>query len=153
MAKVSNEARSAAADILEAIGLTATAACVREGNSDSDPTVQEVARFEAATIERVANPSPPSEPNDFRTIAARLVKWDKDYPVNGYAGLKELDAIIADASAALPIGAQERRERECALSPNGKHQVDTSMESGPNNCFHCEQPMGGRGGNSEDAHG
>lgn len=36
------------------------------------------------------------------TIAERLSKWDTDYPVNchnGYAGLKELDAIIADARA------------------------------------------------------
>lgn len=33
---------------------------------------------------------------------------------------------------------------ECASSPDGKHQVDTSMESGPNNCFHCEAPMGGK---------
>lgn len=32
--------------------------------------------------------------------------------------------------------------RECPSSPDGKHQVDTSMESGPNNCFHCEAPMG-----------
>ena len=31
--------------------------------------------------------------------------------------------------------------RECPLSPDGRHHVDTSMESGPNNCFHCEQPM------------
>lgn len=31
--------------------------------------------------------------------------------------------------------------RECALSPDGRHQVDTSMESGPHNCFHCERPM------------
>jgi len=29
----------------------------------------------------------------------------------------------------------------CPLSPNGSHQVDTSMESGPDNCFYCEQPM------------
>ena len=38
------------------------------------------------------------------TIAQRLVKWDKDFPVNchnGYAGLKELDAIIADARVAI----------------------------------------------------
>lgn len=33
------------------------------------------------------------------------------------------------------------RGTECDLSPNGRHQVDTSMESGPNNCFHCERPM------------
>lgn len=32
---------------------------------------------------------------------------------------------------------------ECSASPlpSGKHQVDTSMESGPNNCFFCEKPM------------
>ena len=35
------------------------------------------------------------------------------------------------------------KDRECPLSPlpSGKHQVDTSMESGPNNCFFCEKPM------------
>lgn len=33
---------------------------------------------------------------------------------------------------------------ECPHSPTGQHQVDTSMESGPNNCFLCEQPMGGK---------
>lgn len=31
--------------------------------------------------------------------------------------------------------------RECPSSPDGRHHVDTSMESGPHNCFHCEQPM------------
>lgn len=35
-------------------------------------------------------------------------------------------------------------DAECPSSPDGRHQVDTSMESGPNNCFHCEVPMGGR---------
>lgn len=30
---------------------------------------------------------------------------------------------------------------ECPHSPTGYHIVDTSMESGPNNCFHCEAPM------------
>jgi hypothetical protein len=35
------------------------------------------------------------------------------------------------------------RAPECAVSPlpTGKHQVDTSMESGPHNCFFCERPM------------
>ncbi len=33
------------------------------------------------------------------------------------------------------------REAVCASSPTGQHIVDTSMESGPNNCFHCERPM------------
>lgn len=30
---------------------------------------------------------------------------------------------------------------ECPNSPTGRHQVDTSMESGPNNCFYCERSM------------
>lgn len=35
----------------------------------------------------------------------------------------------------------ESGQRECPSSPNGRHQIDTSMESGPHNCFHCERPM------------
>jgi hypothetical protein len=37
-------------------------------------------------------------------ISKRLIKWDTDFPVNGwngYAGLKELDKIIADAKVAV----------------------------------------------------
>ncbi|QSZ57248.1 hypothetical protein BTN45_09120 [Rhizobium sp. ZX09] len=37
-------------------------------------------------------------------ISQRLIKWDTDFPVNcwnGYAGLKELDKIIADAKVAV----------------------------------------------------
>jgi hypothetical protein len=37
-------------------------------------------------------------------ISQRLVQWDLDYPVNcydGYAGLKALNEIIADAKAAI----------------------------------------------------
>lgn len=30
---------------------------------------------------------------------------------------------------------------ECPSSPDGSHQADTSMESGPNNCFYCEADM------------
>ncbi len=30
---------------------------------------------------------------------------------------------------------------QCPQSPTGRHIVDTSMESGPNNCFHCDKPM------------
>ena len=35
----------------------------------------------------------------------------------------------------------ERKVTECLNSPNGRHQVDTSMESGPNNCFYCDADM------------
>lgn len=30
---------------------------------------------------------------------------------------------------------------ECGSSPSGRHQVDTTMESGPSNCFHCGEKM------------
>lgn len=41
----------------------------------------------------------------------------------------------AEIVAPLPRGT------ECPSSHDGFHHVDTSMESGPNNCFHCERPM------------
>ena len=31
--------------------------------------------------------------------------------------------------------------RDCPSSPNGRHQIDTSMESGPSKCFYCEGRM------------
>lgn len=46
-------------------------------------------------------------------IAKRLIKWDTDFPINcqnGYAGLKELDRIIADAKTALGDAPQPNRE-------------------------------------------
>lgn len=36
---------------------------------------------------------------------------------------------------------KKRRGTECPSSHDGFHHVDTSMESGPNNCFHCEGKM------------
>jgi hypothetical protein len=45
------------------------------------------------------------------------------------------------AGISTPTAQQATDERECPSSPDGRHQVDTSMESGPNNCFHCERPM------------
>lgn len=36
--------------------------------------------------------------------------------------------------------------KQCPASRDGRHHVDTSMESGPNNCFHCEADMSASGG-------
>jgi len=44
-------------------------------------------------------------------------------------------------NAGLRIVPAPTRATDCALSHDGRHHVDTSMESGPNNCFHCERPM------------
>ena len=59
------------------------------------------------------------------------------------AGRTVRPADLGDAGNAGDIAATGKRD--CASSPDGKHQVDTSMESGPNNCFHCERPMKGNG--------
>lgn len=45
------------------------------------------------------------------------------------------------ADAGLQIVAKPKRGTDCANSPTGFHIVDTTMESGPNNCFHCEGKM------------
>jgi hypothetical protein len=41
-----------------------------------------------------------------------------------------------------PLAAAPKVASECPTSPDGRHQVDTSMEEGPNNCFHCSAKMG-----------
>ena len=33
------------------------------------------------------------------------------------------------------------RGTQCPTSPTGNCIIDTSMESGPRNCFHCERPI------------
>ena len=43
--------------------------------------------------------------------------------------------------ALMQIVPAPKRGTECHTSPTGNHIVDTSMESGPHNCFHCERPM------------
>jgi hypothetical protein len=46
---------------------------------------------------------------EMHALLLRLIKWDTDFPVNsynGYAGLKELDKIIADAKAVTGAGGE-----------------------------------------------
>ena len=45
------------------------------------------------------------------------------------------------SDAGLQIVPAPKRGTECPSSHDGFHHVDTSMESGPNNCFHCEGKM------------
>ena len=35
----------------------------------------------------------------------------------------------------------KQEQSDCPCSPNGRHQIDTSMESGPHHCFYCEANM------------
>jgi hypothetical protein len=57
-----------------------------------------------------------------------------------YAHWNERDGAIAVVKALEEGGLVKfiTRGTECPSSPTGFHIVDTSMESGPNNCFHCE---------------
>ena len=74
---------------------------------------------------------------DWRSIdAAKLV----------YGALNEAGLLIVwsgyDEANADELAAQHKASPlYCPLSFDGCHHVDTSMESGPNNCFHCERPM------------
>ena len=47
----------------------------------------------------------------------------------------------------LEIVAAPVRGTECPTSLDGWHHVDTSMENGPDNCFHCAKPMPKPGSN------
>jgi len=57
------------------------------------------------------------------------------------------EAVATAVLSTLPEQRQEAAtegeyDPECQQSPDGKHQVDTSMESGSDNCFYCEKRMG-----------
>ncbi|WP_313613452.1 hypothetical protein [Agrobacterium sp.] len=57
--------------------------------------------FEAGKAEALT-----AQTNALSDVVARLIKWDTDFPVNchnGYAGLKELDNIIASGKVALSL--------------------------------------------------
>ena len=47
--------------------------------------------------------------------------------------------LMADAMMA--VREREKLPTECPQSPSGRHEVDTSMGSGPSNCFYCESKM------------
>lgn len=56
-------------------------------------------------------------------------------PPDRDSDLSARDALKETASEAEP------KPASCPSSPTGRCIVDSSMESGPNNCFHCERPM------------
>lgn len=55
--------------------------------------------------------------------------------------LAECGLHITLTDARRDLIANPPKTRECEQSHDGRHHVDTSMESGPSNCFHCERPM------------
>lgn len=67
--------------------------------------------------------------------------------INDIAGIEHLDdteierALFALRDKYQAIADAEPDGPECPSSPTGRHIVDTTMESGPSNCFHCERSM------------
>lgn len=49
-------------------------------------------------------------------------------------------ALEAHGYGVIEAPSNWRRGDECPASPTGRHIVDSTMESGPNNCFHLENP-------------
>lgn len=84
--------------------------------------------------------------------AHHVMQWLTDagvtmVPTTWIARMADLEAerqghLDAITNLGAVIGRLRKRTiPECAHSPDGRHHVDTSMESGPNNCFHCERTM------------
>lgn len=72
-----------------------------------------------------------------------MAAWIAARPAGySFEGLGEDMPTIYAAAAMVPkIPRVLVQGAECPHSPDGRHQVDTSMESGPNNCFHCDKSM------------
>lgn len=74
--------------------------------------------------------------NSFQA-AHHVMQWLTDAGLqivwSGYdEGNPDIDKLVA---------AHQASPNFCPYSHDGLHHVDTSMESGPNNCFHCEGKM------------
>lgn len=72
--------------------------------------------------------------------------WDEMGSVTGIWNFDADAGDIANALQALSakyqaIADAEPDGPECPTSPTRRHIIDTSMESGPHNCFHCERSM------------
>lgn len=70
-------------------------------------------------------------------------EWSDARVMFTWAEGRHADQSRALLRAETSISIEEKPE--CPQSPDGRHHVDTSMEAGPNHCFHCEQPMRKRG--------
>lgn len=72
----------------------------------------------------------------YRAALERIAEEDCGFPSH------TPQAMVSIAKRAMKDAADSISAlRECPNSPFGRCQVDTSMESGPNNCFHCERSM------------
>jgi len=81
-------------------------------------------------------------------IALNAIHWTAvDEMEAACPGSEHIDRPMVDALLALSAKYQAIADAEpddgpeCPSSPTRRHQLDTSMESGPHNCFYCERKM------------
>lgn len=85
------------------------------------------------TVEDVAYEKGSQKSEKLLDICQRLIKWDTDYPVNcwnGYAGLKELDKIIADAKVAVHQAGASYHDEFGANHPPAEGVITASKDDG-----------------------
>ncbi len=82
------------------------------------------------------------DPQELEDMIAEAIDDSLDMDWTGRIGAKAVLAMLErEGMAIVDIPPPFNRGDECPSSEDGFHHVDTSMESGPNNCFHCEMPM------------
>jgi hypothetical protein len=70
-----------------------------------------------------------------KIVQGRIVRMDDEEPGKMIIKLDDGRYVLSTECM------YSLQPRQCASSPSGRHDVDTSMESGPRNCFHCGEKM------------
>lgn len=79
---------------------------------------------------------------EIEDLLAEAINDSLDVDWNGRDGARAImRALVDQGMAIVEVPPPFNRGDECPNHPGHRCQVDTSMESGPNNCFHCERPM------------
>ena len=79
---------------------------------------------------------------EIEDLLAEAINDSLDVDWTGRDGARAvMQALVDQGMAIVEVPPPFNRGDECPNYPGHSCQVDTSMESGPNNCFHCERPM------------
>lgn len=108
----------------------------------ADDPMKEIGRAWAEVDVALVTQSRQSAAARCTIAAARLIRAAELFNEPVAPGLEQAAAGAGpDMAPAMPSPAAAL----CLLSPlgSGRHQLDTSMESGPNNCFFCGKSMVG----------
>ena len=79
---------------------------------------------------------------DLEDLLTDAINDSLDMDWTGRDGARAIIRMLAEEGlAVVEVPPPFNRGDECHASHDVRCHVDTSMESGPNNCFHCERPM------------